>query len=155
MKTVAAHDLDATDRMIINALQGGFRVVERPYGAAAEDLGLTENVLMARLQRLLDEGSLSRFGPLYNAERLGGGAMLAAMRVPEDRFDAVAETVNAYAEVAHNYARDHALNMWFVVSTDRVSRIEEVCREIENATGLDVYPMPKLEEFFIGLRFEV
>ena len=68
-------------------------------------------------------------------------------------FDAVADIVNGFAEVAHNYARDHALNMWFVVATDRHERVAEVLAEIESGTGLRVYDMPKIEEFFIGLRF--
>ena len=76
------------------------------------------------------------------------------MTVPGDRFDAVAETVNGFPEVAHNYAREHALNMWFVVATERPERVGEVIAEIERATGLEVHDMPKIDEFFIGLRLE-
>lgn len=145
--------MDATDRRIINGLQGGMPLSPRPYAAAAERLGLSEDELIGRLRRLLDDGVLSRFAPMYNAERLGGAVTLAAMAVPLDRFDAVADIVNGFQEVAHNYARDHALNMWFVVATDRRERVAEVLAEIESGTGLRVYDMPKIEEFFIGLRF--
>ena len=146
--------LDATDRAIVNALQGGLPVCERPYAAAARTLGLEENELIARLRRLLDDGVLSRFGPMYHAERMGGALTLAAMAVPDERFEAVAEAVNAHPEVAHNYARDHDLNMWFVLATERPGRVAEVIAEIEAETGLAVYDMPKQEEFFVGLRFE-
>ena len=71
--------MDEVDRAIVNGLQGGFELCERPYAAAAQRLGLAEQELMARLQRLLDEGILSRFGPLYHAERLGGALSLCAM----------------------------------------------------------------------------
>ena len=91
---------------------------------------------------------------MYHAEKLGGALTLAAIAVPEARFDAVAEQVNAHAEVAHNYAREHHLNMWFVLATEQPGRIEEVIAEIEAETGLTVYNMPKREEYFIGLRFE-
>ena len=147
--------MDAIDRRIVNGLQGGFPIAERPFAEAAAKLGLTEDVLIARLGRLLAAGHLSRFGPLYNAERLGGAVTLAAMAVPEAEFDRVAEAVNAHPEVAHNYARDHALNMWFVISTDRPQHIDETIEAIEEETGLTVYEMPKLEEFTIGLRFEL
>jgi DNA-binding Lrp family transcriptional regulator len=147
--------MDAIDRRIINGLQGGFPICERPYAAVAEKLGLDEADLISRIGALLAGGVLSRFGPMYRAERMGGDVTLAAMRVPEDRFDDVAETVNSFGEVAHNYARDHALNMWFVVAADRRTRIDQVIGEIEAATGLDVLDMPKVEEFFIGLRLEV
>ena len=146
--------IDAVDRRIINALQGGFPVSPRPYAEAAARLGLDEQELMARLERLLDDGVLSRFGPMYHAERMGGGLTLAAMEVPDERFDAVAAQVNAHPEVAHNYARDHALNMWFVVATDRPERVGETLDAIAEETGLEVLDMPKLREFFVGLRFE-
>lgn len=147
--------MDAIDRRIINGLQGGFPIVERPFAEAAAKLDLTEDELIGRLDGLLTEGSLSRFGPLYNAERLGGAVTLAAMTVPAAEFDRVAEMVNAHPEVAHNYARDHALNMWFVISSDRPQYIDEVIEAIEEDTGLTVYEMPKFEEFTIGLRFEL
>jgi DNA-binding Lrp family transcriptional regulator len=147
--------MDAVDRRIVNGLQGGFPIAERPFAEAAAKLDLTEDELIERLGRLLAEGRLSRFGPLYNAERLGGAVTLAAMAVPEPEFDKVAEAVNAHPEVAHNYARDHTLNMWFVISTDRPHHIDEVIEAIEEETGLAVYEMPKLEEFTIGLRFEL
>jgi siroheme decarboxylase len=147
--------LDALDRSIINELQGGFPVCARPYAEVAARLGTDEGELIARLQRLLAEGVLSRFGPMYHAERLGGGLTLAAMQVPEGEFDRVAEQVNAFPEVAHNYAREHALNMWFVLATETPERIAQVIAEIERATGHPVYNMPKLQEFYIGLRFDV
>jgi len=146
--------MDVIDRRIVNALQGGFPISDRPYAEAAEGLGISEAELIRRLRDMLAEGVLSRFGPLYHAERLGGGLTLAAMAVPEDRFDAVAETVNAHPEVAHNYARDHAFNMWFVLATDTPERIDAVIAEIESETDLSVYSMPKIDEFFIGLRLE-
>ncbi len=147
-------DIDAMDRQIINALQGGFPVSSSPYADAAAGLGIGERELIERLRRLLDDGVLSRFGPMYHAERMGGGLTLAAMRVPEDRFETVAEQVNAHPEVAHNYARDHALNMWFVVAADRPEAVGETLDAIAAETGLEVYDMPKHREFFVGLRFE-
>lgn len=144
--------MDALDRRIVNALQGGFPVCERPFAEAAAGLGIAETVLIERLRNLVQSGVLSRFGPLYDAERMGGAVTLAAMAVPPDRFDDVAATVNAFPEVAHNYARDHALNMWFVVAAERPERIAEVTQEIAAATGLAVHDMPKLEEYFLELK---
>lgn len=144
--------MDSLDRRIVNGLQGGFPVVERPYAAAAARLDLEEAELIGRLERLLEDGVLSRFGPLYDAEKMGGGLTLAAMAVPPARFDEVAETVNAFPEVAHNYERGHSLNMWFVVATEDPVRVQGVIDEIEASTGLAVLNMPKLEEFFLELR---
>ncbi|HEB57261.1 MAG TPA: Lrp/AsnC family transcriptional regulator [Gammaproteobacteria bacterium] len=147
--------LDELDRKIINQLQTGFPVCDEPYAEAAAALGTTEASLLARLQYLLEQRVLTRFGPLYRADRLGGAFSLAAMKVADDEFDRVADIVNRFPEVAHNYRREHAFNMWFVLATESEQRIAEVNREIEQASGLPVYNMPKLNEYFIHLELKV
>ncbi len=144
--------MDALDKRIVNTLQGGFPITERPYKDVSETLGLEETMLIERLEGLLEAGVLSRFGPMYDAERMGGAVTLAAMSVPEARFDAVAETVNEFVEVAHNYRRDHEFNMWFVVAAPDPARIAAILAEIERATGLAVLDLPKQEEYFLELK---
>ena len=146
--------MDELDRRIVNALQGGFPVCERPFAVAAEGLGMDEATLIARIAALREAGVLSRFGPLYKAEGLGGAVTLAAMAVPEERFEEVVALVNAHPEVAHNYARDHRLNMWFVLATEDEARIADTIRAIEAETGLAVLNMPRLAEYHVGLRLE-
>ncbi|RAI55192.1 Lrp/AsnC family transcriptional regulator [Roseicella frigidaeris] len=146
--------MDELDRRIVNALQGGFPVCERPFAAAAEGLGIDEATLLARLAALRAEGVLSRFGPLWKAEGLGGAVTLAAMAVPTERFEAVAALVNAHPEVAHNYERDHRLNMWFVLATESAAAIAVTIRAIEAETGLAVLNMPREAEYHVGLRLE-
>lgn len=146
--------MDELDRRIVNALQGGFPVCERPFAVAAEGLGMDEATLIARIAALRDAGVLSRFGPLWKAEGLGGAVTLAAMAVPEARFEAVAALVNAHPEVAHNYARDHRLNMWFVLATEDAAGIAATISAIEAETGLSVLNMPREAEYHVGLRLE-
>jgi DNA-binding Lrp family transcriptional regulator len=146
--------MDAIDRDIINGLQGGLPIAERPYREAAQRIGIDEADLIDRLQRMLAEGTLSRFGPLYDAEKMGGAVTLAAMAVPADRFADAVEIVNGFPEVAHNYERDHRLNMWFVVNAERAERIGDVLAAIEQAAGLPVLNMPKLDEYFLELRLQ-
>lgn len=150
--SVAPNTLDAVDRRIVGELQHGFPVCERPYAMAAAMLGLEEDALIARVERLLADGVLTRFGPLFDASRLGGAFMLAALAVPPDDFERVAALVNAHVEVAHNYARDHALNMWFVLASTDAARIASTIAAIEEETGLAVHPFPKEREFFVDLR---
>ena len=144
--------LSETDRRIVNALQGGFPVIERPFREVAANLALDEDALIAALTRLREDGVLTRFGPMYDAAALGGAFTLCAMAVPEERFDQVAAIVNAFPEVAHNYRREHRLNMWFVLGTERPERIEAVVGQIEAATALPVLNLPKLEEYFLELK---
>ena len=144
--------LDALDRRLINALQDGFAISERPFAEAAERLGIDEEGLISRLGRLLETGVLSRFGPLYNVANMGGAMTLAAMSVPEAWFDEVAEIVNGYLEVAHNYRRGHRFNMWFVVACETPEEIAAVLADIAARTGLAVLDLPKEEEFFLELK---
>lgn len=146
--------MDATDRAIVNQLQGGFPIAERPYAEAAQALGLDEDELIKRIDNLLARGVLSRFGPMFNADRMGGAFTLAAMRVPDADFASVAAKVNAHPEVAHNYARDHVFNMWFVVATERPEDVAKVLAAIAAETRLEVYDFPKLDEFYVGLRLD-
>ena len=147
--------LDRIDRRLLERLQDGIAVEPRPFRAVAGDLGVSEEVVITRIQRLRDNGTLTRFGPLFNADEMGGAFCLCAMAVPAARFEAVAETVNDFAEVAHNYERAHRLNMWFVLACEEPDRIETVAAEIEAATGLAVLCFPKEAEFFVNLRVPV
>ena len=147
--------LSELDRNIINRWQGEVPLVSRPYAVMAQELGVSEAVLLARLEHLLDNGVLTRFGPLYNIERLGGSFCLAAMAVPAERFEQIAAMVNAHPEVAHNYQREHALNMWFVLATETAEQIMEIADDIEHESGLTVYRFPKQHEFFVELKLTV
>ncbi|MDH3435735.1 MAG: Lrp/AsnC family transcriptional regulator, partial [Betaproteobacteria bacterium] len=102
--------LDATDRALVNLLQDGIAVCERPFADAGAEIGLDEEEVIARVRAMLDCGVLTRFGPMFDAERLGGAFTLCAMRVPRERFEEITHIVNAFDEVAHNYEREHELN---------------------------------------------
>lgn len=150
-----AVELDLTDRRIINRLQDGMPVCDQPFLQVSQELEISEQELLDRLETLLDNKVLSRFGPMFHAERLGGGLALAAMRVPEEAFEQVADQVNELAEVAHNYQRNHEFNMWFVIATEQKEDVEQVAARIASITGYPVYNMPKIEEYYVGLRFPV
>ncbi|WP_104491455.1 Lrp/AsnC family transcriptional regulator [Paracoccus denitrificans] len=151
-QTLPPEALDDTDRAILNTLQEGFPLTPRPFDDAGAALGLTGTALIGRLERLREIGAITRFGPFYDAAAMGGAFCLCALSAPEADFDRIADLVNAHPEVAHNYARDHALNMWFVLATATPEGIAETARRIEAETGLTVWRFPKLREFFIGFR---
>lgn len=144
--------LDAVDRMIIDTLQGDFPLSPTPYADAALALDISEDELLARIGRMLTAGILTRFGPLFQIERCGGAFVLAALQVPEDDWETVCRTVNAFPEVAHNYRRTHRLNMWFVLATETPEGIRELIPRIEAATGLPVHAFPKEREYFVEMK---
>jgi DNA-binding Lrp family transcriptional regulator len=144
--------LDALDRAALNALQDGLPVTQRPFSGIATRLGLSETDLIDRIVRLREIGAITRFGPFYDAEAMGGAFCLCAMEVPGERFDEVVTLVNAVPEVAHNYERAHRFNMWFVLASEKPDGIAAAAARIERETGLKVLCFPKEKEFFIGFR---
>lgn len=144
--------MDDIDRRIVNALQGGFPLCDRPFAEAGEALGLSEHELISRLRGLLEKKVLTRFGPMYDAERLGGAFSLCAMSIPPQDFARAASLVNAHPEVAHNYERSHRYNLWFVLATDSPAAIRRTIEAIERETGYAVIDLPREEEYFVELQ---
>ena len=147
--------MDDLDRALINTLQGGFPICEQPYAEVAARLGSDEQTVIARIGSLLERGLLSRFGPMYHAEQMGGALSLAAMQIPPDDFERVTGIVNSQPQVAHNYERNHRLNMWFVLATETPDGQQETIMRIERETGYPVYNMPKIREYFVELKLHV
>ena len=147
--------MDELDRALINKLQGGFPICERPYAEVAALVGSDEATVIARIASLLDRGLLSRFGPMYHAEQMGGALSLAAMQIPPEDYARVTEIVNHQPEVAHNYERNHRLNMWFVLATETANAQQQAIARIERETGYPVYNMPKIREYFVELKLHV
>lgn len=147
--------MDALDRALINSLQDGFPICERPYAEVAARVGSDEETVLARIGSLLENRLLSRFGPMYHAEQIGGALSLAALQVPPEDYERVTEIVNRQLEVAHNYARDHRLNMWFVLATETPDAQRAAIERIERETGYPVYNMPKIREYFVELKLRV
>ncbi|GAA6170406.1 Lrp/AsnC family transcriptional regulator [Colwellia sp. KU-HH00111] len=148
-------ELSALDIALINLLQKGLPVCERPFAEIAITLNTTEAEVIEHLKALRENKILTRFGPMFDAACLGGAFTLAALAVPEADFDKVTEQVNSFEQIAHNYRRDHTFNMWFVIATESQSEIEQVINAIEKKTQLPVLNTPKLEEFYVGLYLPV
>ncbi|MCU0835800.1 MAG: AsnC family transcriptional regulator [Chromatiaceae bacterium] len=144
--------LDEVDRRLLNDFQRDFPLTERPYAAVAERLGVDEAEILRRLERLSSAGAVSRVGPVLRPQRVGAST-LAAMAVPAERLAEVAELVNTFSEVNHNYEREHRFNLWFVLTAADEERLAEVIEEIEGRTGIEVLDLPMLAEFHIDLGF--
>ncbi|MCX4024848.1 Lrp/AsnC family transcriptional regulator [Spartinivicinus marinus] len=147
--------MDKLDRQLLNRLQTGIPICEYPFQVIANELSCTEQQVIDKLQKMLDSGLLTRFGPLFDINEFGGAFTLVAMQVPSEDFDKVTAIVNQFPQVAHNYQRQHQFNMWFVIATEKTDEIVDIITQIESLTGLRVYNMPKQEEFYVGLYLPV
>ncbi|MFD1514651.1 Lrp/AsnC family transcriptional regulator [Halomarina rubra] len=147
-------DLDDVDAALVDGYQSGFPVEPRPFRAVAADLGIEEDEALARVKRLRERGVFRRFGAVLNPPVIGSST-LAAVNAPDERFEAVAEIINGYRQVNHNYRRSHHWNMWFVVTAASRETRDAILADIEERTGLDVLNLPMLTDYYIDLEFPV
>ncbi len=145
---------DEIDKKLLQHYQRGFPILARPYEEIGGQLGLPENEVIERFRRLSNEGLISRIGPVLNHSLLGVSS-LVALAIPLDMIDSVAEIINSYEEVNHNYLREHYYNLWFVVTARSAQRLDEVIREIEDQSGAAALILPMEKNFHIDLGFKL
>ncbi len=146
--------MNELDQRLLNDFQRGLPLTARPYAAMAEKLGVSEQEVIDRLGVLRQAGAVSRVGAVIRPHSVGVST-LAAMAVPPERLEEVAAMISAYAEVNHNYEREHHFNLWFVVMADREQRLRDVLADMEKRSGLKVLDLPLLEDFHIDLGFDL
>ncbi|WP_312909524.1 Lrp/AsnC family transcriptional regulator [Natronosalvus caseinilyticus] len=146
--------IDETDAAIIDGYQSGFPIAERPFRVVGDALEIDEDEALERVRRLREAGIFRRFGAVLNPPVIGSST-LAAVKAPENRFDEIAEVINGYQQVNHNYARDHEWNMWFVVTAGSRETRDRILEEIEERTGCTVLVLPMLTDYYIDLEFPV
>ena len=146
--------LDAIDRRILNEFQDGLPLTPRPFAWMAQRLGITEDEVLRRLQRLQRGGQVSRVGAVFRPHSIGAST-LAAMAVPPERLEAVADRVSRFPGVNHNYEREHRYNLWFVVTAPDEIRLADVLDALERETGLPLLRLPMLESFRLNLGFHM
>ena len=145
-------DPNPAELKLLDDYQRDFPLVPRPYLAIAEAAGLSEAEVIEIYARLKEDGALSRIGAVVTPNA-AGASTLAAIAVPPARLGEVAALVSAQAEVNHNYEREHAFNLWFVVTAADARAVEAVLRRIERITGLAVLDLPLVQSYHIDLGF--
>lgn len=148
--------LDATDKLILNRIQSDFPITRNPYGTIADELDLSEDDVLQRLAALKELGVIRRIGGNFVPEKVGFVSTLCAARVPEDKIDLFAETVNAYPGVTHNYMRENEFNVWFTFIAPSREEIEKNLSDISNKTGVKgILNLPATRVFKIKAHFDL
>ncbi|MCW8962849.1 MAG: Lrp/AsnC family transcriptional regulator [Gammaproteobacteria bacterium] len=142
------------EQRLLNDFQHGLSLSPTPYADLAEELGVDESTVLENLDKLQQEGVVSRVGAVFKPNRVGVST-LAAVAVPESELQSVAEIINGFDEVNHNYERHHHFNLWFVVTASDSEHLRSALQEIEQRCGYAVLDLPMEEDFFIDLGFEL
>ena len=142
----------ALEQRLLNDFQRDLPLSPTPFADMAAQLGVSEAEVLDTIRRLQDSGVISRVGPVFAPNRVGVST-LAAMAIPASELERVARIISAFPEVNHNYEREHAFNLWFVVTASSEEHLAIVLHEIEQHTGCPLMSLPMLEDYFIDLGF--
>lgn len=149
-----ARPLTLLQQEIINNFQKDFPTCSQPYQAIANMLNSTEEQVLAAINSLNEQGILSRVGPVFDHKK-AGASTLAAIAVPEAQLDNIANIVNQFVEVNHNYAREHQYNLWFVVTASDPIALGQTLEHIELLTGFPILVLPMEASYHIDLGFNI
>ena len=139
---------------LLNPWQHGFPLTRTPFADIGSQTGAPAAQVLAGFRAAARSGALSRIGGVFGAGA-GGAGMLVAFAVPPARLDEVAAVVSADPQVNHNYEREHALNLWFVVNAADAAGVEAVVARLERATGLAALRLTLVRPYRIDLGFEL
>ena len=148
--------MDDIDKAILNRIQSDFPITSQPYQTIADELNLTEKEVLGRVSRLKEAGIIRRIGANFVPAKLGYVSTLCAAKVPEDKIERFADTVNRFPGVTHNYRRENSFNVWFTFIAPSMEEIEQNLKEIERETGIkEILNLPATRVFKIKAQFDV
>lgn len=148
--------MDQTDKKILNRIQSNFPVQSRPFKTLGEEMDLSEEEVLERVKKLREDGYIRHLGPIFNPRAIGYVSTLCTMKVPPARVEEVAEIINAFPEVTHNYLRDHQYNIWFTLIAQGQNRIEKIIEKIKEETGVgEILNLPAERFFKLKVEFKL
>ena len=154
----AAIPLDDLDKQVMNLMQGRFPLEPRPYAAVAELAETTEEDVIERVQRLVDERIIRQVTPIFDTRALGYSSMLVAAKVDPENPHRPAKIINSHPGVSHNYLRNHEFNLWFTIATEPDSKLglEGTLEVLQRLTGAEsIRQLPTLTLFKINMDLEM
>ncbi|HWH43577.1 MAG TPA: hypothetical protein VNT32_02495 [Thermoleophilaceae bacterium] len=155
----AAAPLDELDKRLLNLMQSRFPLEPRPYARVAQLAEATEDEVIARVRRLLEERIIRQVTPIFDTRVLGYDSMLVAAKVDPENPWRAAEVINAHPGVSHNYLRNHDFNIWFTIATEPGSKLGldgtlDVLAETAGAESMRKLPTLKLFKINMNLEME-
>ncbi len=148
-------NLEDIDKRILNIIQTGFPITHAPYTEIGEKVGVDEDEAFNRVKAMFDGGVIRRIGGSFDSRGLGWTSTLCALKVPSDKIEEAAKVVSRYANVTHNYERNHEYNLWFTVIAPDTDEVDRILKEIHRDSGFGpVRNMPLIKKFKIKVDFQ-
>lgn len=144
--------LSQQDCDLLNQIQSDFPLDSHPFASIAEQLGMTEDEVITRLQELDQAGAISRFGAVFTPN-VAGASTLVAVAVPTENIEQTAELINSMTGVNHNYLREHHYNMWFVITGRNRAELDDRLASIRRMADYPMLDLPMIQPYHIDLGF--
>jgi DNA-binding Lrp family transcriptional regulator len=129
---------DDRDIAVIRALQGPMEAVERPYDAAAAELGMTTEELLAHLGGMVDRKLLRRVAAILFHRRAGFSANgMGVWKVPEAEIMATGTRMASFRGISHCYQRPTYEDWPYSVFTMAHGRSKEECDAVLDSIAED------------------
>ena len=148
--------MNESDRKLLNIVQKDFPVCENPYRVIGEKIGLSEAEVLERLRDLKEQGIVRRIGGVFDSKKLGYKSCLIAVRITPEKLDEVADFINRFPGVTHNYQRTHQFNLWFTLTSSSDEKFDEIIDLIRNRPGVEQLELlPAIRMFQTEVTFKL
>ena len=147
--------MEDIDKKLLNLLQSGLPLCERPFLELARQLGLGEEEVLSRVRTMKDNDVIQRIGGVFDSNALGFISTLCAVSVPKEKIEGAVEVINRYTGVTHNYLRGHVYNLWFTATAPSREQLDQMISEIQSIIGVNIHSLPAIQKFKLDARFTI
>lgn len=149
-------ELTDLDKKLLNLLQGKLQIVQRPFRLIGEELGLTEEQVLARLRLLKEEGYIRKIGAFFNSDELGYQGTLVALKVQPELMEETAMFINQFPGITHNYGREGEYNLWFTLITPNERLRQDILTQIRSLPGVEAaMDLSARKKYKINVQFRL
>ena len=113
-------------KKVLDLVQRRFPLEEKPYRKLGDLIGISEAEVIDHIRELKENRVIRQISAIFNTSALGYKTSLVAMKVPPEKLDEVADVINQYPGVSHNYLRPGSYNLWFTIAVPPDRSLEEV-----------------------------
>lgn len=136
--------MDETDWAVIERLQAGVPLCERPFAEMAASVGISESDFIERVRRLRDEGVVRRLGPRLRHHKVGvHGNIMVVWAVADERLEEVGNLFAGARCVSHCYVRPPAdglpYTLYTMVHARDMDQARQIVLDLSRKAGISDY----------------
>ena len=148
--------LSATDRKILNLIQGDIPLSTQPFKILSSRLGIAENEFLQKIKRFKKGGVIRHFSASLNHKKLKFKSSLIALKVPLNRIESIANSAIEYPEVTHCYLREGEYNLWVVFLCLEDKKLKKFLNKLAKQVGKEnILNLPTKRQFKLNSKLRL